>query len=116
MRRLRAHPVGEWTYGRTIADVVPSLYIVHPRWTDLAVRLQDLWQGRVAKESSLPPPPPVPHPDPYLGEEQAAAVLCGDSPNPRDAAAYPALEEAAAARAGDAGRFWTWATIGCASW
>ncbi|MFE2990264.1 alpha/beta fold hydrolase [Streptomyces sp. NPDC059262] len=116
MRRLRVHPVGEWTYGRTVADVVPSLYIVHPGWTHLAVRLQDLWQGRVAKVSPLPPPPPVPHPDPYLGEEQAGAVLCGDSPNPRDAAAYPAMEEAAAARAGDAGRFWTWATIGCASW
>lgn len=43
-------------------------------------------------------------------------MVCADSPNPRNAAAYPALEEAAAARAGDAGRFWTWATAGCASW
>ncbi|MFE6152073.1 alpha/beta hydrolase [Streptomyces sp. NPDC057889] len=116
MLRLRAHPVGEWTYGRTIADVVPSLYIVHPGWTDLAVRLRDLWQGRAAKAAPLPPPPPVPHPNPYLGEEQASAVVCAESPNPRDAAAYPALEAAAAARAGDAGRFWTWATAGCVSW
>ncbi|MET7928551.1 alpha/beta fold hydrolase [Streptomyces sp. NPDC005349] len=116
MLRLRAHPVGEWTYGRTIADVVPRLYVVHPGWTDLAGRLRDLWQGRVPKEPPLPPPPPVPHPNPYLGEEQAGAVVCGDSPNPRDPAVYPAMEEAAAARAGDAGRFWTWATAGCVSW
>lgn len=81
MRRLRAHPVDEWTYGRTVADVVSSLYFVHPGSTDLAARLRDLWQGRAPKPSPLPPRPPVPHPNPYLGEEQAGAVLCGDSPN-----------------------------------
>ncbi|MFB6858595.1 alpha/beta hydrolase [Streptomyces sp. NPDC056341] len=116
MRRLRAQPVGEWTYGRTIADVVSSLYILHPGWTDLAGRLWDLWQGRVPKPSQPPPAPPVPHPNPYVGDEQASAVLCGDSPNPRDPAVYPAMEEAAARRGGDAGRYWTWATVPCISW
>ncbi|MEU1405500.1 alpha/beta hydrolase [Streptomyces sp. NPDC005728] len=116
MQRLRAHPVGAWTYGRTVADVVSGLYVVHPGWTDLAGRLQDLWQGRVPKPSPPPPAQPVPHPHPYTGEEQAGAVFCGDSPNPRDPAVYPALEEAAAARAGDAGRLWTWAAVGCISW
>lgn len=43
-------------------------------------------------------------------------MLCGDSPNPRDAGVYPSLEEASAARAGDAGRFWTWSTAGCTAW
>ncbi|GAB2818761.1 alpha/beta hydrolase [Streptomyces chlorus] len=116
MQKLRKHPVGAWTYAGTVADVVNSLYVVHPGWTDLAGRLQDLWQGRVAKPSPLPPSPAVPNPNPYLGEEQAAAVLCGDSPNPRDPNVYHGLEEAAAARAGDAGRFWTWATEGCSTW
>ncbi|MFE7772597.1 alpha/beta hydrolase [Streptomyces sp. NPDC057445] len=116
MGRLREHPVGTWTYGRTVGDVVPGLYNVHPGWTDLAGRLQNLWQGRVPEPSPPPPAPPVPHPNPYTGEEQAAAVFCGDSPNPRDPGAYHALEEASATRAGDAGRFWTWATVGCASW
>ncbi|MFD7443797.1 alpha/beta hydrolase [Streptomyces sp. NPDC059909] len=116
MRRLREHPVGAWTYGRTVGDVVNSLYVVHSGWTDLAGRLQDLWQDRVPEPSPLPPAPPVPNPNPYLGEEQAAAVLCSDSPNPRDPAAYHAIEEASAARAGDAGRFWTWAAEGCATW
>lgn len=113
--RLRKEPVGTWTYARTVADTVNSLYLVSG-WADLAGRLQELWQGRTPEPAPFPPAPPVPDPNPYLGEEQAAAVLCGDSPNPRDAGAYPALEEASAARAGDAGRFWTWATAGCTAW
>ncbi|MGX1507024.1 UNVERIFIED_CONTAM: pimeloyl-ACP methyl ester carboxylesterase [Streptomyces graminofaciens] len=116
MQRLREQPVGTWTYAGTVADVVNSLYVVHPGWTELAGRLQDLWQGRVAQSSPFPPAPPVPDPNPYLGEEQGAAVLCGDSPNPREPGVYHVLEEAAAARAGDAGRFWTWAAEGCSTW
>ncbi|MEU9421218.1 alpha/beta hydrolase [Streptomyces sp. NPDC048272] len=115
-RRLRERPVGEWTYSRTIADVVSGLYIVHPGWTDLAGRLQDLWRGRVPGQPVYPPPPPVAQPNPYLGDEQAAAVWCGDSPNPRDPAVYHALERDSAARAGDAGRYWTWAAEPCAGW
>ncbi|MGW7641475.1 alpha/beta hydrolase [Streptomyces decoyicus] len=110
MQRLRKHPQGTWTYGGTVGDAVYSLYTVHPGWTDLAARLQDLWQGGV-------PPPTPPQPVvPYLGEEQAAAVLCSDSPNPRDPGAYHAIETASALRAGDAGRFWTWAAEPCATW
>ncbi|MFC5744628.1 alpha/beta hydrolase [Actinomadura rugatobispora] len=116
MRRLREHPVGTWTYGRTVGDTVNSLYIVHPGWMNLAGRLQDLWHGRVPKPSAPPPAPPVPNPNPYLGEEQAAAVFCGDSPNPRDPGAYHALEKASASRSGDAGRYWTWAAEPCATW
>lgn len=116
MQRLREHPVGSWTYGRTFGDVVNGLYVVHPGWTDLAGRLQELWQGRAPEPSPLPPAPPVPHPDPYLGDEQAGAVLCGDSPNPRGPGVYHSLEEAAALRAGDSGRFWTWAAEACATW
>ncbi|MEU5592773.1 alpha/beta hydrolase [Streptomyces sp. NPDC020298] len=116
MQRLRKHPVGRSTYAGTVADVVTGLYVVRPGWTDLAGRLQDLWQGRVPPPSPLPPAPPVPNPNPYVGEEQASAVFCGDSPNPRDPGVYPALEEAGAGRAGDAGRFWTWAGEGCATW
>ncbi|MCX4824591.1 alpha/beta hydrolase [Streptomyces sp. NBC_01142] len=116
LRRLREHPVGEWTYARTVGDVVSGLYIVHPGWTDVAGRLQSLWEGRAPEPSTPPPAPPVPNPNPYLGDEQAGAVLCSDSPNPRDPAAYHAMEEASVTRAGDAGRFWTWATSGCADW
>lgn len=114
-QRLRKEPVDTWTYARTVAETVNSLYLVSG-WADLAGRLEALWQGRVPEPAPLPPAPPVPEPNPYVGEEQAAAVLCGDSPNPRDPGVYPALEEASAARAGDTGRFWTWATAGCTAW
>ncbi|MFI5526400.1 alpha/beta hydrolase [Streptomyces platensis] len=116
MRRLGEHPVGTWTYGRTVGDVVNGLYNVNPGWTDLAGRLQALWQGRTPAPSPLPAAPPVPFPNPYLGDEQAAAVFCSDSPNPRDPGAYHALEEFSARRAGDPGRFWTWAAEPCATW
>ncbi|MGW1832467.1 alpha/beta hydrolase [Streptomyces tubercidicus] len=116
MRRLREHPVGTWSYGRTVGDTVNSLYNVHPGWALLAGRLQTLWQGRTPAPSPLPAAPPIPYPHPYLGDEQAAAVFCSDSPNPRDPGAYHALEEFSARRAGDAGRFWTWAGEPCATW
>ncbi|MFF6983684.1 alpha/beta hydrolase [Streptomyces sp. NPDC008343] len=114
LQRLRKEPVGQWTYAGTVADVVNSLYV--PGAPELAGRLQDLWQGRVPEPSTLPPPPPVPNPNPYLGEEQSTAVFCGDSPNPRDPGAYHTLAEAAADRAGATGRYWIWASAGCASW
>ncbi|MER7741489.1 alpha/beta hydrolase [Streptomyces sp. NPDC096538] len=116
MRRLRARPVGDWTYARTVEDVVNGLYVVHPGWTDLAGRLQDLWQGRVPEPLPAPPEVPIPDQTPYTGEEQPGAVLCGDSPNPRDVAAYHSLEEASAARTGDMGRHWAWAAGLCAGW
>ncbi|MFF4352023.1 alpha/beta hydrolase [Streptomyces sp. NPDC001530] len=114
MQRLREHPQGAWTYGRTVGDTVSSLNVVHPGWTLLADRLQALWQGRAPEQAPPPPAPPVPNP--YTGDEQGGAVLCSDSPNPRDPGAYHALEEAGATRTGDAGRFWTWAAEPCATW
>ncbi|MFE0515165.1 alpha/beta hydrolase [Streptomyces sp. NPDC058964] len=114
MKRLREHPVGPWTYAATVGDAVSGLDIVHPGWTDLAGRLQDLWQGRVPRQPTPLPPPPVPNP--YTGDEQGGAVLCSDSPNPRDPGVYHALEEASALHAGDTGRFWTWAAEPCATW
>ncbi|MFJ4468410.1 alpha/beta hydrolase [Streptomyces sp. NPDC089424] len=116
LSRLKTDPVGAYGYGRTVGDAVSGLYSVLPGWSELAGRLQDLWQGRVPRQPALPPELAVPDPSPYLGEEQAVAVMCGDSPNPRDPGAYPAMEEASAARAGDAGRYWTWATVACATW
>ncbi|WP_420081987.1 alpha/beta hydrolase [Streptomyces sp. JL4002] len=116
MRELRERPVGSWTYARTVADTVSGLYIVDPGWKNLAARLQSLSQGRVPEDPVYPPPPPVAEPSPYLGEEQASAVWCADSPNPRDPAAYHRLEEDSARRAGDPGRYWTWATAPCAAW
>jgi pimeloyl-ACP methyl ester carboxylesterase len=114
-KRLRERPMGSWTYARTVGDAVNGLYIVHPGWTDLAARLQDLWQGRVPAAPATPATKP-PVPVPYTGDEQAAAVACGESPNPRDPGVFHALEEAGAARSGDAARYWTWAVEACSTW
>ncbi|WP_223837493.1 alpha/beta hydrolase [Streptomyces venezuelae] len=114
-QRLRERPVGPWTYAVTVSDAVNSLYLV-AGWPALAQRLQDLWQGRAPQQAAYPPPPPVRHPNPYLGEEQPIAVWCGDSPNPEDPAVFQRLEEESAARAGDAGRYWTWSGEPCTTW
>lgn len=113
--RLKEHPVGSWSFADTIADVVNRLYIVHPGWTDLAARLQELFEGRVPAAATAPATTP-PLPEPYTGVEQAAAVFCGDSPNPRDPGTYREVEEKAAARFGDAARHWAWAAAACADW
>ncbi|MFD7877137.1 alpha/beta hydrolase [Streptomyces sp. NPDC059766] len=113
-KRLAAHPVGGWTFGRTVDDLLTNLYVVHPAWSWAATRLEDLWQGRALQPS--PPLFPQPAKMPYLGVEQAAAVLCSDSPNPRGPAAYQALAELGARRAGAAGQFWAWASEACAQW
>ncbi|NEA87971.1 alpha/beta hydrolase [Streptomyces sp. SID7958] len=116
MERLRDRPIGPWTYARTVSAMVSGFYVVHPGWTEVARVLQELSQGREPQPSAFPPPPPVKNPNPYTGEEQSTAVLCGDSPNPRDPGVYHDLEEESAARAGDVGRHWIWATFGCTAW
>ena len=111
LRRLQDHPQGVWTYGRTVNTVVLSLYFVHPQWTTLADALQALWEGRPPEE-----PTPPEGPAPYPGFEQEYAVVCPESPNPRDPSSYHGLEEFSAARAGDVGRWWTWDYEPCATW
>ena len=52
----------------------------------------------------------------YTGWEQALAVLCSDSPNPRDPAAYPAAARRAYTRSGAFGPQATWLLVACADW
>jgi hypothetical protein len=52
----------------------------------------------------------------YSGQEQQLAVLCSDSPNPRDASAYPSLARLAYARSGAFGPDDTWQAEQCAHW
>ena len=52
----------------------------------------------------------------YTGWEQTLAVLCSDSPNPRDPAAYLAAGRRAYARSGAFGLEQPWKTEACADW
>ncbi|NUK03439.1 alpha/beta fold hydrolase [Streptomyces lunaelactis] len=111
MRRLEAQPVGSWTYARTVSEVRGGLYTVHPGWNGTAETLQTLWEGDAPQEPPAPPGPPR-----YPGFEQPLAVLCAESPNPRDPQRYVALDRLSTARAGDLGHWWVWANEPCASW
>ena len=51
-----------------------------------------------------------------MGFEQVLAVLCSDSPNPRDPAAYPAAARRAYTRSGAFGPDQTWFLVACADW
>lgn len=52
----------------------------------------------------------------YTGQEQSLAVLCSDSPNPRNLSAYAADAKLAYARSGGFGLQWLWSTEACAQW
>lgn len=51
----------------------------------------------------------------YAGPEQALAIFCSESPNPRPSA-FRALDVFANQRSGAAGRYWSWGSEPCASW
>ncbi|MGW8955635.1 alpha/beta hydrolase [Streptomyces sp. NPDC055709] len=110
MRRLKRQPVGKWTYAQTVDMVNNGLFVVHPRWTETATKLQSLWEGN---PPPMPSPPPAP---PYPGFEQLYAVACSESPNPRNPRQYVALDMLSTRRAGDVGHWWAWAFEPCATW
>jgi len=119
LRLVSKHPVnlggqqGTFTY----ADVVASVDLGSVGgWQSSAALLQQLWTvAHGGKPSSSPAPGPGPGgqsgPTYYSGEEQHLAIMCADSPNPRDPAAY-----AAAAAMGTFAPAYAWTTLGCADW
>jgi pimeloyl-ACP methyl ester carboxylesterase len=121
LRLVSKHPVnlggqqGTYTYADTVASV--NLGRV-AQWQDDAVVLQQLWTAATGGQPTPPPapgpsptPPPPSGPSYYIGTEQQLAILCSDSPNPRDPAAY-----AAAAAVDTFAPTWVWNTLGCADW
>jgi pimeloyl-ACP methyl ester carboxylesterase len=114
------HPVNpggqQGTY--TYADLVQSVDLGSvAQWQSSAALLQQLWTAATrGKPSPTPAPsaapaPASPGPGYYQGVEQTLAIMCADSPNPRDPAAY-----AAAAALGTFAPRYAWTTLGCADW
>jgi pimeloyl-ACP methyl ester carboxylesterase len=120
LRLVSKHPV---TLGKhqtfTYADTVVSVDLDSvARWQSDAALLQRLWVAATSGELSPPLSTPSPAPAPpasgssyYSGVEQQLAIMCADSPNPRDPAAY-----AAAAARGTFAPEYAWTTLGCAHW
>jgi pimeloyl-ACP methyl ester carboxylesterase len=133
LRRLRRHPVTigtppqTYTYAAAVAVQAALLHTVS-QWPSSASLLQQLWVASAAgrpstaaspatRAQATPPaatataPPAV-----YSGFEQVLAVLCSDSPNPRDPAAYPAVARRAYTRSGAFGPNQAWFLVACADW
>ena len=127
LRRLRRHPVTvtiagkgtvRFTYAALVSDLASSLYIVagmrrprHGRWPrpgrPAAAPL------RIARLAACPATTAGAR---YSGEEQGAAILCADSPDPRDPASYPVQAAFGYARSGAFGPSVTWQSEVCATW
>jgi pimeloyl-ACP methyl ester carboxylesterase len=134
--RLRRHPVtvGSPPQVVTYADAVALVPLgVAADWQSGAAQLQQIWaatsSGSPASDSAAGADMAAPAsafpgsvsagdqaPAAYTGLEQNLAVLCSDSPNPRDPQDYAADDGLATARAGGFGLKWMWTTEACADW
>lgn len=123
LRRLTAHPVttGSPPQTFTYADAfgVVDLGDVSA-WQQGAVQLQQLWAASAAATTATPAAsrtPALPATAPlYTGAEQALAVLCSDSPDPRNLGVYAADARLAYARSGGFGLGQLWGSEPCAQW
>jgi pimeloyl-ACP methyl ester carboxylesterase len=130
LRRLRRHPVKigtppqAYTYAGTVA-AVPLGSV--SEWHDGASLLQRLWAasargrrsvpaGRGSRAQAIRRAGLAGSPAVYAGLEQQLAVICSDSPNPRDPRDYARAARLAYARSGAFGLFWTWLAEPCAAW
>jgi pimeloyl-ACP methyl ester carboxylesterase len=146
LQRLGRHPVTipttppqTFTYATLLVAMSQQVLFVGqgaagiPGWRDDAQLLQAMWTssepGAAPREH---PPAASPGLGPrvrsggrwssagptkrYAGSEQAIAVECSDSPNPRNPAAFGRVAALSFARAGDIGPSWAWNDEPCASW
>jgi pimeloyl-ACP methyl ester carboxylesterase len=107
---------GIYTYADVLALAVGSLGSV-AHWQSSATLLQQLWVvGTGGKPAAAGSPGPSSGPGPsgpsyYQGQEQGLAIICADSPGPRDSAAYTAAAAMSPYAAAT-----VWGGIECADW
>ena len=132
LSRLRRHPVATGTPPQTFtyAAVVASLPLDKvSEWPGAASLLQRLWTASAAGRRQQAPAEQgmrvhasrqadrlASSPTAYTGLEQQLAVICSDSPNPRNPRAYAAAARLAYARSGAFGPASTWLAEPCARW
>jgi pimeloyl-ACP methyl ester carboxylesterase len=130
LSRLRRHAVTvgaqTYTYAITVASVPVGTVA---EWQQGAALLQRLWTasgsgGRPAAAGTVRPRKTAAamafsgFSGAYYmsGEEEQLAVVCSDSPNPRDPRLYPLLASLDYARAGGYGPDYVWNSEECAAW
>jgi pimeloyl-ACP methyl ester carboxylesterase len=123
--RVSQHPVTSghqpqpFTYAETIASVPLDKVSA---WPQGAALLQQLWKASSGSTSTQGPvstgTPARSQTGPsfYTRQEQSLAVLCSDSPNPRNLSAYTADAKLTYARSDGFGLQWLWQTEACAQW
>jgi pimeloyl-ACP methyl ester carboxylesterase len=125
LRRVRRNPLSRpqhLTYADLATQMVNVLYAPQPGpgvqgWPASAQLLQQLWGATGARQGdALARASASGRGRRYSGPEQALAVQCSDSPNPRTAAAFRRIATAAFRRAREIGRAWAWGDEPCASW
>lgn len=94
-------------------------------WAGVAASLQRIWLAAesptpvpsvlVAPSTGTPSAPPSP-PAPYGGPEGPLAIMCGDSPQPRDPAVYRYLASAVVRRGGPISLAGLWSDAQCLGW
>jgi hypothetical protein len=134
LRRLARHPItiGHPAQTYTYADAVVTVPLgAVSAWPSGARVLQQLWRASItaghpataaspATRAQASPPATsataTATSAAYAGVEQTWAVLCSDSPNPRDPAAYSAAARRAYTQSGAFGLKEAWASEACADW
>lgn len=130
LHRVRHHPVsiGSPPQRYTYADVIASVPLGQvSAWPSGAALLEQLWTasapGASTGRGAATPASAATRPaaagtaaPPYTGLEQNLAVLCSDSANPRDPAAYQAAARLAYRSSGGFGLEWAWTAEPCAGW
>lgn len=119
--RLHQHPVTIGNPPQTFTDVITANSVpvgTVADWQQGAAVLQQLWQASLTTTTTTTTSSAAPAGSgtAYAGPEQALAMQCADSPNPRDLSAYPAAAQLALDRAGLVGPPQAWTTEPCATW
>src|SRR5262249_42545213 len=121
LRRMKRHPVtaGNPPQTYTYADAIESVPLsTVSAWQQGARLLQQLWAASAGSTATpaAPADSVAAAPAVYPGRERGLAVLCSDSPTPRNLSAYAADARLAFARSGGIGLEWVWPTVACARW
>jgi pimeloyl-ACP methyl ester carboxylesterase len=110
-----------FTYAFTVSFLIQDLFTVEevpslaPGWAYGAFVLQTLWTA-AHSAASAPAAAPASAQASDPPPEQGYAIVCADSPNPKNPADYQAEAAFAQARSGAAGPYITWGDEPCAGW